>query len=237
MSIPALLSRLVEYQKRHGWRATLRRAQVAARRAVFAGEMVVFYCDLDENKLRPVKIPAGFSIERRQSLQDLSGADFEQVTGFWNPKLAGANIRERFGKGASLWLVKAGDRIAGFGWTMRGSPIEPYYFPIGTDDVQLFDFYVSTNFRGRALHWLLTSHLLNALAVEGAARAFADTGEWNDAQLASFRMTKFHELGRVRTCRLLGRLLTCWTPSEPAKQPQNRAAQPRKVKGALRSNE
>lgn len=237
MSLSTSFSRLVEYQRRHGFRATLRRAGVAAKRTAFAGDMVVFYCDLDESKFRPVKVPAGFSIVRLESLSALSDEDFQQVTAFWNPKLASANIRERFENGAVLWLVKSGESVAAYGWTLRGRSIEPYYFPLGADDVQLFDFYVSTKFRGRALHWLLTSYLLHALAAEGASRAFADTGEWNEAQLASFRVTKFRQLGRVRTFRLFGRLFTRWKVNEGGKQPQSTVAHPAKVTGVLRSNE
>jgi len=237
MSISASLSRLVEYHRRHGFRATLRRAGIAARRAVFAGDMVVFYSDLDPDSLRPVKIPAGFSIERFKSLTDLSSADFEQVTSFWNPRLASSNIRERFARGAVLWLVKSRGSVAGYGWTLRGDSIEPYYFPLGADDVQLFDFYIALRFRGRALHWLLTGHILQALAAEGGARAFADTGEWNDAQLASFQMTKLRPLGRVRTFRVFGRLLTHWKPNEPVSEPRSVVARTSKVIGMLRSND
>ena len=237
MSIFTSLSRLVEYQRRHGFRTTLRRAVIAARRSVFEGGMVVFYCDLDANKFRPVKIPVGFSIHRLESLRDLRSTDFQQVTEFWNPKLASANIRERFENGAVLWLVRSGESVASYGWTLRGRSIEPYYFPLGADDIQLFDFYVASKFRGRAFHWLLTSYLLNALAAEGGARAFADTGEWNEAQLASFQMTKFRLLGRVRIFRIFGRLLTHWKTNEPVEELRSTVAQTAQITGVLRSNE
>ena len=42
--------------RRHGLAATIRRARLAAERALFAGRMVVFYCDLDEQKLPQVKL-------------------------------------------------------------------------------------------------------------------------------------------------------------------------------------
>lgn len=237
MSISSLILRFAEYRRRHGWPATLRRAVVGARRALFAGEMVVFYCDLDPDKLRPVRIPTGFSIERIESPMELSNADFQQVTTFWNPKLASASIRERFEKGASLWMVKTADRVAGYGWTLRGHTIGPYYFPMGTNDVQLFDFYLAPKFRGRALHWLLTSYILHHLAAEGGSRAFADTGEWNDPQLASFRMTPFRQLGQLRTFRIFGRLLTCWKQSAPHREPWASAAATVKVPKMVSSNE
>ena len=211
MSVTNSISRVAEYLKRHGIAATFRRAGLAAKRALFAAGMVVFYCDLDEKKLRPVSIPKNFSIERISALAELSMERRQQITSFWNPKLADRNIRERFERGASLWLLECDGCVAGYGWTLRGAAIEPYYFPLAPDDVQLFDFYVHPRFRGRALHWLLTGHILRALAIEGGSRAFADTGEWNQAQLASFKLTPLRPLGTVRTYTVFGRKLTRWS--------------------------
>ena len=53
MSISNSISRFAEYYKRHGLAATMRRAKLAAKRALFAGRMVVFYCDLDRAKTAP----------------------------------------------------------------------------------------------------------------------------------------------------------------------------------------
>ena len=64
---------------------------------------------------------------------------------------------------------------------------------------------------GRAIQWLLTAHILKTLKEEGASRAYADTHEWNDAQLASFKMTAFRPLGMVRVITLLGRQFMDWS--------------------------
>jgi hypothetical protein len=173
--------------------------------------MVVFYCDLNDRQLPQVKIPKTLRVERLRTLAELSAEHLQEMTSFWNPKLANRNIRQRFEKGASLWLVESGGRLAGYGWTIEGQTIAPYYFPLGLDDVQLFDFYVFPRFRGRALHWLLTGHILNTLAAEHRSRAFADTGEWNQAQLASFKMTPFRPLGFVKTYKIFGQVLNCWS--------------------------
>lgn len=224
MSISNSISRFTDYYRRHGLTDTLRRAGLAGKRKLFAGRMVVFYCDLDERKLRQVSIPKTLSVRRIETLTGLSAGHFQKMTSFWNPKLASRNIRERFEKGASLWLVESEDRLAGYGWTLEGRTISQYYFPMGPDDVQLFDFYVFPKFRGRAIHWLLTGYILQTLAAEGRARAFADTGEWNTAQLASFKMTPFRPLGYVRTYNVFGQIFTRWSPNEPVKPEQKGAA-------------
>ena len=210
MSIPNAALRIADYYKRNGVTATLRRAQVALTRSIFAPRMVVLYCDLDERSLPKVKIPDSLKIKRLGALREVSQNQLQQITAFWAPKLANQKILERFDNGATLWLIEFEERLAGYGWTLRGTTIAEYYFPMGPADVQLFDFFVFPEFRGRALHWFLTGYILKTLAVEGGARAYADTHEWNHAQIASFKMTPFRRLGVVRTYQFFGHHLTRW---------------------------
>jgi hypothetical protein len=191
---------------------------LAARRKFFAYRMVVFYCDLGKLTSPTMKIPNSLKVERLMRQAELSPQDLEEMTSFWNPKLAQRNVNERFTKGASLWLLKSEGSVAGYGWTLQGHTIESYYFPLGPKDIQLFDFYVFPKFRGKAMHWLLTAHILQTLAAEGGARAFADTGEWNHAQLASFKLTPFRRLGLVRTFGFFGETFISWVGDETVEQ-------------------
>ena len=180
--------------------------------------MVVFYCDLPAQAARPVNIPNTMRIDRVTTEAELLPQDFQEITSFWNPAQARRNVQERFANGASLWLIKCENNVAGYGWTLQGRTIAEYYFPLAPKDVQLFDFYVFPKFRGRALHWLLTAYILQTLASAGAARAFADTGEWNQAQISSFRMTPFRRLGLVRSFTVFGRTFVSWAEKETVDQ-------------------
>lgn len=218
MGISDSIDRLTAYYSRHGFSATIRRAVVGTKRVLFANRMVVLYCDLTELATRRAKLSSSLEFQRLSSERELDLQDLQEIASLWNPKQAQRNIAERFEKGASLWLIKSAGKLAGYGWTIRGCTIAPYYFPLGTDDVQLFDFSVLPRFRGRALHWVLTFYILRALAAEGATRAFADTAEWNQAQLSSFKMTPFRRLGLVRTFKLPGKMIISWVQSEPREQ-------------------
>jgi ribosomal protein S18 acetylase RimI-like enzyme len=237
MSISSSISRFAGYYGRNGLVATIRRALLAGKRALFAGRMVVLYCDLDVRRLPQVNVPKALRVERLQSLTELSAEHLQAMTSFWNPKLANRNIRERFENGASLWLVECAEQLAGYGWTLQGETIAPYYFPLGPNDVQLFDFYVFPRFRGRAIHWLLTCHILHTLAAEGRSRAFADTGEWNQAQRASFTMTPLRFLGYVRTYNFFGQILNRWVAREPTDRELKGTARRDGAMKTLRSNE
>jgi GNAT superfamily N-acetyltransferase len=214
MSIANSISRLSAYYTRHGFGATIRRAGLAAKRALFSGRMVVFYCDLAKQPTTPLNIPSSLKVERLRSYADLNPQDLQEIINVWNPKLAHRNIRERFERGAALWLIKSEDRLAGYSWTIRGRTIAPYYFLLGEDDVQLFDFYLFHKFRGRAILWFLVAHILRCLRDEGAVRVFGDVAEWNQASLSFYRTTPFRRLGLAKSFTILGRTFTHWVDNE-----------------------
>jgi ribosomal protein S18 acetylase RimI-like enzyme len=214
MAISTAISRLAAYYACHGFRATIHRAALAIERALFSNRMVIFYCDLAKQTTAPANIPGSLKMERLRNYAELSPQDLQEMTSFWNPKQAHRNIRERFEQGASLWLIRAGDRLAGYSWTIRGRTIAPYYFPMAQDDVQLFDFYVFPKFRGRAILCFLITHILRSLGDEGAARVFGDVAEWNQASLSFYKTIPFHRLGLARKVTILGYTLVYWDQNQ-----------------------
>jgi ribosomal protein S18 acetylase RimI-like enzyme len=237
MSILSSLSRLLEYYRRHGAAATLGRAKVAGKRALVAGRLAVFYCDLAEQKLSPINIPENLQVRRLTSLEELGQEHLQTMVSFWNPKLAERNIRERFEKGASLWLAECEEQLAGYGWTMRGKTIAPYYFPLGPDDEHLFDFHVFPNFRGRGINPCLVDCILDHSTKANAGRAFIEAAEWNEAQLSSLRKTPFRCLGLVRSITLCGHTFVSWTRNAAVLQPQNGAESTKQIMVAVKPNE
>jgi ribosomal protein S18 acetylase RimI-like enzyme len=218
MAITDSISRLTAYYRRHGFWATIRRAGVSVRRTLSSTRMVVFYCDLAKQPTAPLNTPSSLKMERLRSYSELTPQNFQEIINVWNPKLAHRSIRERFAQGATLWLIKSEDKLAGYSWTLRGRTIAPYYFLLGEDDVQLFDFYVIPKFRGRAILWFLVAHILHNLKDEGAARVFGDVAEWNQASLSFYRMTPFRRLGLARSFTIRGRTFTQWVESETGQQ-------------------
>jgi hypothetical protein len=219
MAILRYANRLIAYYSRHGLLATLRRGKLAARRALFANRQVVFYCDLTKQMQVVAELPSSLHVERLTNYTQLNAEDLKELTSFWNPKQAHRNIQDRFERGAMLWMIRSGDKLAGYGWTVLGHTIAPYFFPVGENDVQLFDFYAFPKFRGRAIHLLLIAYILQTMAAEGRTRAFGDTAEWNDAQLASFTMTPFRRLGFARFMTIFGHNFVTWSGVDPAPTP------------------
>ncbi len=131
MEISSSISRLGDYYTRHGLVETIRRAGLAARRAFFSSRSVLFYCDLATQAAPPADLPGFLKVERKKSAAELSPEDLQGMISVWNPKLAQRNMKERFDLGASLWMIKSRDKLAGYGWTLRGAPSNPITFLSG----------------------------------------------------------------------------------------------------------
>ena len=219
MSISSLIWRLTEYYRRHGFGATIRRAGVAVKRSLFSSRSVLFYCDLATQTPSPRDLPSFLKVERVKSSADLSPEDMRGMVSVWNPKLVQQTMKERFDLGASLWMIKSRGKLAGYGWTLQGGTVEPHYFPLGHDDVQFIDFHVFPKFRGRAIDWFLMTQILHRLAAEGLGRAFGESGEWNQASIASFKMASFRRLGVAKKWTIFGRTFVRWSKTESNVQP------------------
>jgi ribosomal protein S18 acetylase RimI-like enzyme len=219
MGISDFISRLTNYYSRNGFASTLRRVGLAVMRALFSNRMVVYYCDLATLVSPLPTFPSHRKVENLKSFAELQPQDLQEMTSFWNPDLAYRNIKERFARGAWLWVIKSGDDLAGYGWTMRALTIEPYYFPLASEDVHLFDFHVFPQYRGQGMNPLLVAYILHSLARSGVSRAFIEVAEWNEAQLASLRKTPFHQLGRASSFTILGHKFTHWIGKQNGERP------------------
>jgi len=216
MAVSRAISRLTDYYRRRGFAATIRRATVAVKRSLFSSRSVLFYCDLATQTAPPRDLPAFLTIERKKSFAELNPEDLQEMTSVWSPKLALQNMKERFELGASVWLIKSHDKLAGYGWTLQGRPVEPHYFPLGQNDIHLFDFHVFPQYRGRGINPLLVAYILSSLATEGLGRAFIETAEWNQPQLSSLlTRTPFRRLGVAKKWNIFGHVFVSWAKTKP----------------------
>jgi len=219
MRISVLVSRFIKYYSRYGFVATIQRLGLATGR-LFLNRMVVFYCDLSRHTTSPAELPRSLRVERLISYAELGQQDLEKMISFGDSRLAHRYIRERFEQGASLWLIRWGDMLAAYSWTVQGHTIYPYYFPLAPDDVRLFDFFTFPEFRGRAILWFLLTHILHSLRGEGAARVYGDVVEWNQASLSLYKMTPFKRLGLARMYKIFGYTFIRWVESEAVQHAQ-----------------
>lgn len=218
-SVPmASMLRVLQFYARHGLNATVRRAFLGLHRAVFARRFVVFYCDLALYS-RVGMPPKPLQVERVHAIRELNESDLRTLTTFWNPEEMRRRMQQRFAKSASLWLIRSAGDLAGFGWSLQGGTVEPYYFPLAVGDVHLFDFHVFPKFRGNGLNRVLVKEILSRLAEETRGRAFIEAAEWNLSQLASLGKMPVTRLGVVRQINVLGYRMIHWTRATATSYP------------------
>lgn len=212
LTLPQPISRGLTFWRRHGFRATVQRAVVSMHRLFSSSRMVVFYCDL----LHPAvsSLPSGLRAERKTSQAEIDPKDWDKMMNFSNAVECFCDFSERFRRGASIWLIWSEGNLAGYGWTMIGNTLAPYYHPFGPNDVHFFDFLIFPEFRGRNINPVLADHILLQMSAEHRTRAYIEVREWNKAQLRSLQKTKFQLAGIARKGCFFGRTLVAWTPQK-----------------------
>lgn len=198
------MMRTLQFVRKHGLGATVTRIGVEVRRRLYMGKQVIFSCDL------PVaESPDGSSmnVERIRSMDE---KDISRILDHWNPGEMKVLVRERFRIGAHLWIVRDASAIAAYGWTIRGRAVNPYFFPLLSTDVHLFDFFVFPEFRGRGINPKLVTEILKRLGEGGARRAYIESAAWNTPQLRSLSKTQFEKVGQGRQFCKLGVTAIVW---------------------------
>ncbi|HET9406345.1 MAG TPA: GNAT family N-acetyltransferase [Candidatus Sulfotelmatobacter sp.] len=209
MSASTLISRFATYYERNGFTGTLQRIGVGIHRLFFSNRMVLMHCDLTKLDARE-DLPASLTVERKNSQTEISQQDLDEILNFWNAQEARNEITTRFARKATLWMIKSDGKLAGYVWTMQGDSMVPHYFPLGPHDVHFFDLLIYPGFRGRAINWVLITHVLHELAAGGATRAFSEVKEWNRVSMASFTMTPFQIHGMCRKFVLFDHPIVWW---------------------------
>jgi GNAT superfamily N-acetyltransferase len=210
MNSTSAIARLRHYHREHGFRATLQRIGAAFRRAMFAGKMAIYSCDLPVTES---PAPLGTLILKRNEIE-LDAVETNRICSHWNPKAARKLIEQRFAAGAQLWLLRSNGQIAAYGWTLRGKTMEPYFFPLEPQDVHLFDFFVFPEFRGRKLNPSLVWQILEHVGREGSKRALIEAAVWNRAQLSSLTKTPFKKIGIARKFNFGKSTFVSWSRPE-----------------------
>ncbi len=197
-----LAGRIWNYGRRNGLGAVCQRMILGCSRIVAGIGRSCFPV------IRDIELPRQPSeneeVERIKSETDLDHADLCQMECEVYFRSLRRNMASRFPRGASLWLFKIDRRVAGWGWTIRGDSMVPYFFPLTKTEVHLFDFFVVPGHRGQGVNVLLVNHILKELAKETQGRALIEAAAWNKAQLRSIAKMPFQKLGSARRVLLLG---------------------------------
>lgn len=202
----SFIRRIVFFLRKNGLRPTIRRALTAIQRTRHLGRMCLYDCCL------PVAQPvtdAGITVERVVN-GAVSEEDWARLLNSWDPVGMARQMADRFAAGSVLWLAKADGVLAGYGWTLQGHTIEPYFFPLQQEDIHFYDFFVYPEFRGRGINVALVNRILSALHDGTARRALIECAAWNSSQLRSLGKMDFRLYSVASKWVFCGRTLVIW---------------------------
>lgn len=170
--------------------------------AVFKPYDMVFYTDLSQSNEKPMSPPVNITVESVFNESQIPYNVMQALIKHVGKEIIIHQVRERFSSEATLWVIRSGGNLAGYVWSAGRSEFGPYYFPIGENDVFLFDGAVLEDYRGKNIYPVLLSNVLYGLKTSGKSRAYYDAHSWNEAVIRSFMKVKAKKLGIVKKYRI-----------------------------------
>lgn len=200
------IRRIVFFFRKNGLRSTIHRSWTAVQRIRHFGKMCLYECSLP--MIEP-GLDGGVIVERVVD-GALAEEDRVRLLDSWDPDAKARQMADRFAAGSELWLARLNGILAGYGWTLQGRTVEPYFFPLQQQDVHLYDFFVYPEFRGQGVNIALVNRILCALDGGTVRRALIECAAWNASQLRSLAKTRFHFYAVASKWDFLGRTLVFW---------------------------
>jgi GNAT superfamily N-acetyltransferase len=211
MRMLSYLARFMNYYQKRGFLRTISRIYEQPNRIIFKGQMLLFYAEMNEVNDSALTLPPNIIIVCKSTYNEAVQPDMQMIINYWKKENLMDNARERFGKGAILWIVKLNKDIAGFVWSIRGKMVSPWYLPLTFHDAVLFDCVIFEEYRGRGLYPRLMNYLFGKLKLDGVSRVFGFSYAWNKSSIRGLEKTHYHKFSEARKFRVLGRNVTIWS--------------------------
>jgi len=211
MQIYKIFRRFINYYQKKGFLKTVSRIFEQFYRILFKSKTVLFFADMSEVDNSKLKLPQDIVIEYKESFNQALQSDMKKMINYWEDIMEMDRARERFEKGAILWIIKSKADIAGFGWSIRGKMVSPYHLPITPNDVVLFDFFTFEEYRGHGFYALLLENIKGKMKLEGVSRVYGHSYEWNRSSIHGLEKGNMHKFIVTRKFHFWGRNITIWS--------------------------
>jgi ribosomal protein S18 acetylase RimI-like enzyme len=208
--------RLHRFNKKKGLVSTAREMVHRIARSLWKNRDVIFIMPCKHLPFSDRQIPAGYSLLSINSFEALSPSVAAVIESVGVHSIIHKNIKRRFASGARLWLLEHQEVPIGFVWSLVGKTLSPYYFPLQSNDVHLFDNEIFEQFRGKGHNSILIQQVSLRLSAEGADHLFIETGVWNKSELRSLIKNGFITIGIARKKKVRGKIVVIWEKATPS---------------------
>jgi len=211
------LFRLARYFKSNGLVKTVCHCFEKAGQSIFGRRFIIFFVELTKLNDEGIRMPQNFAVECRKNVGEITKDELETLIHYGGERIIRYKLKNRFGKGAYLWLMKVGGRAVGMVWTTRQKTLQPYYYPMSPNDVHVFDNEVFLDYRGRGINPFLINYVVFALKKEGLVRAYIETRVKNIPEIRSLAKTHFSNYASAIKLHIFGHNITFWFKTKNAK--------------------
>lgn len=205
--------RLIRYYKKYGFLQSFRRMIEKMNQT---RDEIVYYYDLILFNEHNLQNSQNITIESKTDEKQIGKDELNCLIEHIGKEIILTQLKERFAKGAVLWIIKFNGNLSGYVWSIgKSSTLNPYYFPLCDNDVFLFDGSVLPPYRGKNIYPQLLKNALYGVKQMGFSRAICDAYVWNIAVQKSFSKVGLKKFGIVRKYRLFGHDFILWKSKSP----------------------
>jgi hypothetical protein len=204
-----LLNRLTRLYKTYGFGELIKRVLIRIWHSIYTKPDVIYFADLPLLSSE-VRLKEMCRVVERRSCDSMEHCELDSLCNYIGRSIAMYQLKERFSKGASIWLLKKGDECLGMVWTIMGDTIEPFYYFMGKKDVHFFNNEIFITYRGQGFNSGLIEYVLIIMKERGCVRAYIETNKRNVREQRSLKKTSFRIVGLAKKTNWFGKHLTVW---------------------------
>ena len=208
------LKRIADIVRSEGLIAGIKWLIITLYHRVIPQKQVIWRTDLTETNSEGFSLPENIEIKRFYSIDQMEKEDLKTLIEDGTDLMGSAGrilIRERFEKGAVLWLLKVNGQLGGYRWTINNDHVNPTYVPHTEADVHSIGSELLPAFRGRDLFDLFRISSYITLKNEGFKRYYSETYLWNKRAVKSIlKNSPRKKIGIATRFRIFGKNVVVW---------------------------
>ena len=180
---------------------------------VIPQKQVIWSIDLTKVDCEGFSMPEGVEIKRFHSIDEIDKEDYKVLIERGTSLMGSAAsilVRERFNKGAVLWLLKKNGQLAGYNWTIINNHVTPTYFPHTETDAHSIGTEIFPDFRGCHLFRLFLEGRKVILKKEGSKRYYSETFLWNKRAIKANLKISLRKIGIATRFSIFSKNIVIW---------------------------
>jgi hypothetical protein len=196
-----------------GFIPTMKWMFVTFYRRAIPHKQVLFYTDLTILDTDESSLPDNLKVEQYHSLDQIDKGDLKTLINCGTALMGSAGlsyIRERFARGAVLWLLKVDRQVAGYRWIMENDHVTSTFFPHMKTDLHSLATELFLDFRGQNLFGIFRKEVHRIKRNEGFKTCYSESKLYNKRAVKAHLKIGDIKFGIATRFRMFGKNVVIW---------------------------